>query len=156
MNGEFHPDDTHRVINSASVELQTDFPIGSVYYTLNGSTPNRGSSPYTQPFTVTSNVVLRAVAFDGSSASTASSEPVQITVDADPLQLVSAIALAGNSTVGICFDQPVSSSAANPANYTLMASHGTKGFWWPDRKSVADLHRIAGTNFAVSVKAFLI
>ena len=55
---------------SVSVTLQTATSGASIFYTTDGSTPTQSSTLYTEAFTLTSNAVVKAIAFkNGSSPS---------------------------------------------------------------------------------------
>lgn len=50
--------------NFATVQLRSDYPQGHIFYTLDGSEPSAASQPYSQSFTLQSNAVIRAIAFN--------------------------------------------------------------------------------------------
>ena len=82
----------------AQVAITTSFPGGNINYTLDGSTPGKASSSYTQPFIVSNSATLRAVAYNSASSHSAEAEPVQ-------LQITTSFALdtgtAGNGTITV-------------------------------------------------------
>lgn len=47
---------------TVNVEITTDYPSATIYYTLDGTTPTEASNVYTGPITLTETTVLRAVA----------------------------------------------------------------------------------------------
>ena len=55
----------------AQVAITTSFPGGNINYTLDGSTPGKASSSYTQPFIVSNSATLRAVAYNSASSHSA-------------------------------------------------------------------------------------
>jgi len=50
--------------NSLMVELKSVSPKASVYYTLNGSTPQKSSTAYTSPIRLDSSATIKAIAID--------------------------------------------------------------------------------------------
>jgi len=46
---------------SQSVTLSTTTSSGSIFYTLDGTVPTPGSTPYTDPFTISTDTTVRAV-----------------------------------------------------------------------------------------------
>ena len=62
------------------VELQTSYPNGLIFYTLDGHTPNWDSSYYEGPFAVTDPAVLNAVAFDENFEQAQYADPVGLSL----------------------------------------------------------------------------
>jgi len=53
--------------SSQTVELEHT-GVGSIYYTLDGSTPNTSSIPYTGPISITTNTVLKAIVIENANS----------------------------------------------------------------------------------------
>src|SRR5687768_6450773 len=62
----------------AVITLSTSFSGGSIFYTLDGSTPTGASTPYTSAFTNTETKTLRAVAYSLDFSQSALSGPIEI------------------------------------------------------------------------------
>jgi hypothetical protein len=65
--------------NIATIELQTSFPNGVIFFTLDGSSPQNGQL-YTAPFFINESAVIRAVAYTANFASSAESGPVTVQI----------------------------------------------------------------------------
>jgi chitobiase/beta-hexosaminidase-like protein/List-Bact-rpt repeat protein len=81
VNGQAVTNDSVTVSNFASVEIQTSFPNGRIYYTFDCSRPTTGSTNYTGPFTVIGILTVRAVAVSEDSSQIVESCPVTIRVE---------------------------------------------------------------------------
>jgi hypothetical protein len=66
--------------SSVSIQLQNAYPGGYTFYTLDGSTPDGGSTFYTGPFVLTSNAVLRAIGYRSDFVEAGLSDPIGILV----------------------------------------------------------------------------
>ncbi len=100
VNGRFHPGNAVTVSNAATVEIRTTLTGGTLLYTLDGSDPRNGFS-YTGPFSVSESVLVRAIAFNSSSA-IVEADAVVITVTAPPViqvQPQSQSAVAGDTAL---------------------------------------------------------
>jgi len=64
VNGNLGSALTYTNVYSVQVRVGTTFTNGSVFYTLDGSTPDFGATYYTGPFTLSQSAVVRAVAYD--------------------------------------------------------------------------------------------
>ncbi|MCC8408278.1 alpha-L-fucosidase [Mucilaginibacter sp. UR6-1] len=51
--------------SSGEVTISTDAPVSNIYYTLDGSTPTKASTPYGKPFVLTDGGAVKAIAIDG-------------------------------------------------------------------------------------------
>lgn len=51
--------------SSGEVTISTDAPVSNIYYTLDGSTPTKSSTPYNKTFILTDGGVVKAIAVDG-------------------------------------------------------------------------------------------
>lgn len=51
--------------SSGEVTISTDAPVSNIYYTLDGSTPTKSSTPYNKTFVLTEGGVIKAIAVDG-------------------------------------------------------------------------------------------
>ncbi len=56
-------------VGSISVTLSSDTDSTEIRYTTNGDTPTESSSLYTEPFTLTDDAVVKAIAYDGVNSS---------------------------------------------------------------------------------------
>jgi hypothetical protein len=86
------------VTNSATVLLESAFPGGTLFYTLNGSAPGAGAL-YAGPFVVTQSVQLRAITYDAAFAQSGELITLPITVRTTPrftLQPISQTVPAGS------------------------------------------------------------
>lgn len=79
------------------VQLQTFYPRGTIFYTLNGSTPDYASSQYTEPFTVDHSVRLRAIGYSADFFESGEAEPVNISLP--PLRYLSLSGEEGGAVV---------------------------------------------------------
>jgi hypothetical protein len=77
-------------VGQIQVQVETSFPNGKIFYTLNGSAPTTNSLAYSAPFAVGANSTLRVAAF---------SSNIGRSAEADPLSLLITPAFAVNSTV---------------------------------------------------------
>ncbi|HZR20226.1 MAG TPA: FN3 associated domain-containing protein [Verrucomicrobiae bacterium] len=63
-----------------AISIQSRFPNGSIFYTLDGSQPDFGSTPYAGPFSVSQNATVRAVAYSADFSQSVLSEPLEISI----------------------------------------------------------------------------
>jgi len=49
--------------NHAAISIVSTTPGAQIYYTLDGTTPNEHSAPYTEPLPITETFNLRAIAY---------------------------------------------------------------------------------------------
>jgi hypothetical protein len=78
-----------------TVEMQTAYERGTIFYTLDGSTPNFESQQYHGSFVVNRTVRLRAIAYRADFLDSGESEPVDILIP--PLRSLSASTDGGGS-----------------------------------------------------------
>jgi len=71
---------TIAVVDSTAVTLQSRFTGGQIFYTLDGSTPDFTSTPYTGPIYVSTTCALRAIAYSADLAHYVTAGPLSITV----------------------------------------------------------------------------
>lgn len=72
------------VKEGTEVYLYTDTPGASIYYTLDGSTPNTGSSLYTGPITITRDLDINAIGYkEGLGTSPMSTHSYTVVLDDD-------------------------------------------------------------------------
>ena len=74
---------SHRDGNPVSLALKSSFQGGQVFYTLDGSAPSINSPRYTNSFTITNAVIVRALAFSEDFSQSHASDPVTVTVRID-------------------------------------------------------------------------
>jgi len=77
VNGNFDPLGNYLSTNTAEVRLETSFPDGTIFYSLDGSQP---STLYTGPLTINRTTPVRAIAYSSNFVQTSESGPVEITV----------------------------------------------------------------------------
>ena len=80
-----------------TVRLVTSYPRGTIFYTLDGSTPSYASQQYLGPFTVDRAVHLRAIAYSADFFESGEAEPVDISLP--PLRYLSVNATGGGSVI---------------------------------------------------------
>jgi hypothetical protein len=84
-----------------SVTLETSYPRGTIFYTLDGSTPNFGSSQYAGAFTVSRSKLLRAVGYSADFFESGECEPVLLVkVSPPPLRSLT-VSSAGGGTIAV-------------------------------------------------------
>lgn len=66
--------------DEAEITLTTTFPDGQIFYTLDGSEPTLDSTKFAAPFTVVSDVVIRAMALNSDFTQQVTSDPVVIEI----------------------------------------------------------------------------
>ncbi|MDB6066976.1 MAG: hypothetical protein JWR26_3184 [Pedosphaera sp.] len=79
FNGQLITASQTNYSGSATIQLISAFSGGSVFYTLDGLTPNQGSIAYTGPFSISSSVTLRAIAYSSNLSQSGQSDPVAFT-----------------------------------------------------------------------------
>lgn len=77
VNGIFDPVANHVATNTAQVALQTSYPGGTIFYSLDGSPP---SILYTHSFVLGQSAVVRAIAYNSNFVESSESGPVQVTL----------------------------------------------------------------------------
>lgn len=87
VDGRIDPSNSVMVTNSALLEIQSTFPGGNIFFTLDGSDPDQGEI-YTGPLVLTSDAIVRAVAYTANSQNSAEADPVVILVAQAPIILV--------------------------------------------------------------------
>ncbi len=128
-----------------SLELSVSDPGATIFYTLDGSTPNPDDEEYTGPVTVSQTAIVRAAAFKpGFARSQVSTENYFISPTPSTLPVVcvqtepenlwdnqTGIYVSGtNGIPGYCSDEPRNWNQdwERPANITFFEANGTKGF----------------------------
>ena len=79
INGQAGSSFTYTNTNSVTVSISTTFSGGSIFYTLDGSTPDFSSTSYAGPFALSQSATIRAIAYDPSFNS-AQTAPVSVTL----------------------------------------------------------------------------
>ncbi len=114
VNGRFHSDNAAMETNSALIQIQSSFPGGHVYYTLDGAPPASGAL-YTGAFVLTQPAIVRAIAFSATLAASAEADPVIVDVVTPPFLITP----PQGRTVGAGADVHLSVSAGgtSPLDY---------------------------------------
>ncbi|MBI4658648.1 MAG: VCBS repeat-containing protein [Verrucomicrobia bacterium] len=84
VNGLYNTSHVFTGTSAAQVTLQSSFSGGTIYYTLDGSTPNNSSTRYAGPFTLSQSATVRAIAYSSNNAQSALADPVTISGVAGP------------------------------------------------------------------------
>jgi hypothetical protein len=137
-DGERLTNSQYSFTNSANISFDSYFTNGSVFFTLDGSTPSFASQPYTGPFILSGSAVVRAINYSADFLQSGESQTVNITVT--PSFLLSATT-AGGGSVALNGSNPFLSNTA--VNVTATPSNGWTFLQW--------LGDAAGTNPITSV-----
>jgi hypothetical protein len=137
------------------VQLETFYPRGTIFYTLNGSTPDYASPQYTGPFTVDHSVRLRAIGYSADFFEFGAAEPVDISLP--PLRFLSVTSTGGG---GVQLD-PNSSTFRHGETVRLTAqpSNGWSFLEWrgdasgsnPEISAVMDSDRCVRALFGTTL-----
>jgi hypothetical protein len=140
VDGEFVVAGAVSRVDAADVSMLTTFPNGSIFYTLDGSTPSFAASLYGGPFSLNHSATVRAVAYDASFLNSWEADPVQVIIE--PTFAVNTLT-TGGGTVGVL---PTAVSYRSNALVTLSATP-TQG--WTFLKWLGDA---TGTSATTSVR----
>ena len=80
-----------------TVRLVTSYPRGTIFYTLDGSTPDFASQQYLGPFTIDQTVHLRAIGYSADFFESGEAEPVDISLP--QLRFLSVTTTGGGSVI---------------------------------------------------------
>jgi len=80
VNDEWLPSGGVTIGDLAEIRIESSFPGGSIFYTLDGSSPGTNSIPYGGPFSTNGSVTVRALAVTGDPPGSALADPVQVSV----------------------------------------------------------------------------
>lgn len=80
VNDEWVPSGSVTIGDLADIKIQSSFPNGSIFYTLDGSAPDSNSIPYSGPFSATRHVTVRAVSFNEDRTVFVPADPVDVSV----------------------------------------------------------------------------
>lgn len=111
-------------VGPVTVQLQTAYTNGLIFYTLDGSEPTFDSSAYTRPFTVSQSVVLRALAYSADFLESSELDPTTILIV--PLYSLTTASSGGGSIVlnpsggSYVSNSVVSLTAAPAAGWTFL------------------------------------
>ncbi|MBU6402471.1 MAG: chitobiase/beta-hexosaminidase C-terminal domain-containing protein, partial [Verrucomicrobia bacterium] len=115
----FDPQGNYTASGSALVTMTTSLAGGRLYYTVDGSGPGTNSPAYSGPFTLNHSAIIRALTVGANGLPMVVADPVNLAVTLTAPQVVSVAGLAANQTIGVTFDELLSSSATNVADYRL-------------------------------------
>ncbi len=114
-------------VESTEVSISTE-PGYKVYYTLNGEDPTNTSEEYTAPFTVNATTIVKAIAYDGTSASDVVSATFK------KLQSLTCAEAAELCTTTESADKYVIRGYVTSIPYPYSASNTAPTFWMADTK----------------------
>jgi len=124
---------------SPTIQLQTFFTNGSIFYTLDGSPPSFASTAYAGPFVVTSNVTLRVLGYSADFSEFSELGPIFVLLP--PIYTLSATTAGGGS---VTFNPPGGSYFSNATvSVTAAPSAGWTFLHW--------LGDLAGSNNPASI-----
>ena len=127
VNGQYSPSNSFSIpaTNTIQVTLQTTFPNGLLFYTLDGSEPDLGSTEYAGPFTNTGSATIRAIAYTEDYSDAQANDPVTISVV--PLYILAAVSQGGGSISNVSSSPYLSNSLAS---VSAIASNGWTFLNW--------------------------
>jgi hypothetical protein len=115
-------------VESTEVSIATETGY-KVYYTLDGTDPTNASTEYTAPFTVNTTTTVKAIAYDGTSAS----DVVSATFKA--LEILTCAEAAELCTTTESADKYVIRGYVTSIPYPYSASNTAPTFWMADTKN---------------------
>jgi uncharacterized repeat protein (TIGR02543 family) len=119
VNGQLITNTTFSSITGVTVQLQSVFANGYIFYTLDGSAPSFNSPQYSGPFPVTHSVVLRALAYSADFFQSGDLNPVNFII-APPVSLTAATIGPGsvsfNPTGGTYISNTIVTVTATPSS----------------------------------------
>ena len=115
-------------VESTEVSISTEDGY-KVYYTLDGTNPTNASTEYTAPFTVNATTTVKAVAYDGATASDVVSKTLK------KLQSLTCAEAAELCTSSESADIYVIRGYVTSIPYPYSASNTTPTFWMADTKN---------------------
>ena len=115
-------------VESTEVSISTEEGY-KVYYTLDGTNPTNASTEYTAPFTVNATTTVKAVAYDGATASDVVSTTLK------KLQSLTCAEAAELCTSTESADKYVIRGYVTSIPYPYSASNTTPTFWMADTKN---------------------
>ena len=115
-------------VESTEVSIATETGY-KVYYTLDGTEPTNASTEYTAPFTVNTTTTVKAIAYDGTSAS----DVVSATFKA--LEILTCAEAAELCTTTESADKYVIRGYVTSIPYPYSASNTAPTFWMADTKN---------------------
>lgn len=108
-------------VGAVQVSLSCTTPDARIYYTTDGSTPDESDARYSAPFTLSSSVTVKAIAFaDGVDPSAVATADFTITLDTDPPDVQSVSSVFDSTRVRVVFSEMVDAVDAEDAgNYAI-------------------------------------
>ena len=131
-------------VESTEVSIATEDGY-KVYYTLDGTEPTNASTEYTAPFTVNATTTVKAVAYDGATAS----DVVSTTLKA--LEILTCEAAAEKCAATESTDKYVVRGYVTSIPYPYSASNTAPTFWMADTKdggNVMQAYKVTPVNDA--------
>jgi len=107
---------TYNFLSAPTLTIQSAFPNGESYYTLDGSTPSFASIPYTGPFVVSNNATVKAIGYKSDFSASEFADTVNLVL---PPQFLLTVTTAGGGTVstpgGLYVSNSLATVTATPA-----------------------------------------
>lgn len=125
-NGQPLTNSVHSFNTNVTIQLQSAYTNGLIFYTLDGSSPSFLSEQYTAPFMVSSNVLLRAIGYSADFFNAGESDPVNIQI---PPSYVLTVYSAGGGSVSN-FPSTVTYISNTVVTVTAMPSAGWVFMQW--------------------------
>ena len=133
---------TTNVVTSATVTMTNTGAGSAIYYTLDGSTPDFSSTPFSTPFTITNTSIITAIAYNVSYTASAQSAPINVQVS--PIFPLSATT-PGGGTIAI---SPSAYSSGNYVSNTILTLTAVPAAGWTFLEWTGD---ISSTNTAITL-----
>jgi len=126
VDGEFVVTNAVFRLGIAEIAMQSTFPNGSIFYTLDGATPNFGANLYAGGFVLHRSATVRAVAYDANFVTAWELDPVPVVVN--PTFLVN-VTTPGGGTVAV--SPPTASYRSNTlVSLTALPAPGWTFLQW--------------------------
>ena len=138
-NGQALTNTQYTFIGSVSIQLQTAFTNGTIFYTLDGSQPSFMSDQYAGTFLITQSSVLRVITYSADFFQSYEADPITLTII--PTYTITATTAGGGTVSVIPTNGPYLSNSV--VNVTATPSNGWTFLGW--------LGDASGTNTVIAI-----
>jgi hypothetical protein len=137
VDGEFIVTNAVTRFGSAEVSMLTSFQNGSIFFTLDGSTPSFASTLYGGSIVLRRSATIRAIAYDASFLNSWEADPVKVTIE--PIFSLSATTPGGGTIT-------VTPTNSYYLNNTLVTLNATPAPGWTFLQWLGDVSGSNATN----------